>query len=169
MTILQPFILKMTSPPYESENSHFQLPFSTITVFSLSLKLRLTVENIPSPLQLIWVEKGFTNLHFLGLDQAKQNGSKCTNQDSLSHSISNICIALFSKERSDVERIKKAARRLVHQLRRRHPEGFIRSNPIEHLVKKPLSLLEHATDEGIHNEFRNRSCKCGQWQQLCRR
>ena len=75
-----------------------------------------------------------------------------------------ICIALFPNERSDAERIKKAARRLVHQLRGRHPEGCIRSNPIEHLVKKPLSLLEHATDEGIHNEFRNRSCKHGQCQ-----
>ena len=28
-----------------------------------------------------------TNLHFLGRDQAKQNRSKCTNQDSPSHSI----------------------------------------------------------------------------------
>ena len=37
MTTLQPFILKITSPPYESEDSHFQLTFSTITVFSLPL------------------------------------------------------------------------------------------------------------------------------------
>ena len=169
MTILQPFILKITSPPYESENSHFQLTFSTITVFSLSLKLRLTVENIPSPFQLIWVEKGSTNLHFprpwsseAERIQMHQSGQPFTFD-------LKICIALFSNERSEAEWIKKAARRLVHQLRGRHPEGFIRSNPIEHLVKKPLSLLEHATDEGIHNEFRNRSCKCGQWQQLCRR
>ena len=28
-------------------------------------------------------------------------------------------------------------------------KGVIRSNPNEHLVKNPLSLLEHATDEGI--------------------
>ena len=35
----------------------------------------------------------------------------------------------------------------------RHPEGFIRGNPNEHLVKKPPSLSERLTDEGIHNEF----------------
>ena len=34
---MQPFIFKITSPPYELENSHFQLAFSTITVFSLPL------------------------------------------------------------------------------------------------------------------------------------
>ena len=33
MTACQPFILKIKSPPYESENSKFQLTFSTIKVF----------------------------------------------------------------------------------------------------------------------------------------
>lgn len=33
----------------------------------------------------------------------------------------------------------------------RRPEGLIRGNPNEHLVKKPLSLSERLTDEGIHN------------------
>ena len=88
-----------------------------------------------------------------------------------------ICIALFSNERSDAERIKKAARwkcameigikkaaTIGPSIKGTPSEGFIRSNPIEHLVKKPLSLLEHAADEGIHNEFRNRSCKHGQCQ-----
>ena len=35
--------------------------------------------------------------------------------------------------------------------------------------KKPQSLLQHASDEGIHNEFRNRSCKHCQCQwRYCR-
>ena len=60
---------------------------------------------------------------------------------------------LRSNEPSDAERIKIAAQGLVHQLRGRYPEGFIRSNLNEYLVKKPLSVLEHATDEGIHNKI----------------
>ena len=46
------------------------------------------------------------------------------------------------------------ARGLVQDLRVHHPEGFAGSNPNEHLVKKLLSLLVHATDEGSHNYFR---------------
>ena len=74
-----------------------------------------------------------------------QSGQPCTFDPK-------ICIALFSNEPSDAERIKIAAQGLVHQLRGRYPEGLIRSNRNEHLVKKPLSVLEHAlTKESTTN------------------
>ena len=166
MTTCEPFILKIKSPPYESENSQFQLTFSTIMVFHFfsacnSLKKIFQVpfnsfefEKIRKfALRWPWSSKAERI-------QLHQSGHLFTFQPK-------IYITLFSYGLSDAERIKIDAWGLVRKLRGRHPEGFITSNPNEHLVKKPLSLLEHATDEGIHNEFLNRSCKCGQCQQLC--
>jgi len=163
MTALQPFILKITLPPYQSENSQFQLTFSTIKVFHIFSTCDSLKRTFHVPFNSFEFEKihKFT-LHWPWSSEAEriqmhQSGQPFTFDPK-------ICIALFSNEPSDTERIKIVARGLVHQLRGRHPEGFIRSNPNKHLIKKPLSLLEHATDEGIHNEFRNRSCKHGQCQ-----
>jgi len=73
-----------------------------------------------------------------------------------------IFIALFSNKTCDAELITIDARGLVHQLRERLLEGFIGSNPNKLLVKRLLSLLEHETVQGIHNEFQNWSYKHGQ-------
>ena len=169
MTILQPFILKITSPPYESENSHFQWTFINYHCFFTFSQTATHCRKYSKSLSthLSWKRIHKVTFPWPWSSEAERIQMHQSGQP-FAFDLK-ICIALFSNERSDAEWIKKAARRLVHQLRGCHLEGFIRSNPIEHLVKKPLSLLEHTTDEGIHNEFRNRSCKCGQWQQLCRR
>ena len=57
MTALQPFILKITSPPYESEWLPVSVEILNYQGFSLLLYVRLTIENIRSPVQLIWVRK----------------------------------------------------------------------------------------------------------------
>ena len=73
-----------------------------------------------------------------------------------------IFIALVFNKTCDAELITIDAPELVHQLKERLMEGFIGSNPNKLLVKRLLSLLEHETVKGIHNEFRNWSYKHGQ-------
>ena len=64
-----------------------------------------------------------------------------------------ICIALFSNEPSDAERIRRTSLQLVHQFRERNPVVLTRSNPKGTLARKLLSLSECGTDKGIHNEL----------------
>ena len=77
--------------------------------------------------------KRSAKLHFRDLDQAKQNGSKCTTHSSPAYTYDpKICIALsVSNEPSDGEWIKITTPWLVHQLRGNHPDGFIKCNPNE--------------------------------------
>ena len=140
MTRLQPFILKITSTPYESEYSQFQLKFSTIKVFHFFS----TCDSLRRIFEVPFNSFKFEKIRKFALRwpwSSKAERIQMHQSGQLFTFDPKICIALFSNEPSDAERIKIDARRLVHQLRRRHPEGFIRSNANEHLVKKTALTL----------------------------
>ena len=114
--------------------TNFQLTFSTIKFFHVSLTATHYRED-SSSFSTHFSLKRSAKLHFRDLDQAKQNGSKCTTHNSPVNAYDpKICIALsFSNEPSDGEWIKITTPWLVHQLRGNHPDGFIKCNPNEPL------------------------------------
>ena len=140
MTTLQPFILKITSPPSESEYSQFQLKFSTIKVFHFFSTCDLLGRIFEVPFNSFEFEK-IRKFALRWPWSCKAERVQMHQSGQLFTFDPNICIGLFSNEPSDAERIKIDARRLVHKIKETPSGGLHKKQPKRTLGQKTALTL----------------------------